>query len=88
MELWFLIRSLLANPASRFHAVVAKWDHPLEYAAMFQLDTLDLLLMRWSEKGKFKPVPRPWDKKPAGPKKSNLTAAEAHKRLRPHLYKD
>src|SRR5690554_5420531 len=76
-ELWSLIRSLLANPASRFHAAVAKWEHPLEYGAMYQLDTLDLLLMRWSDKGKFKPLPRPWDKKPFKAKKSNLTAAEA-----------
>lgn len=85
-EMWALVRSLLSNPESRFHAVVAKWDYPLSYAAMAQLDTIDLLVMRWSDKGKFKPQPRPWDKKPAKAKKSTLTAAEAHKRLRPHLY--
>lgn len=83
-ELWSLIRFLLSNPGSRFHAAVAKWDHPITFEAMYQLDLIDVLLMRWTG-DKFKPVARPWDKKPA--KKSQLTATEAHKRLRPHLYK-
>lgn len=86
-EMWFLIRLLLANPASRFHAAVAKWEHPITFEAMYQLDLIDVLLMRWAG-DKFKPVARPWDKKPAGSKKTMLSAAEAHKRLRPHLYKD
>lgn len=84
-ELWALIRLLLSKPESSFHAAVAKWQHPLSYEGMYQLDLIDLLLMRWSEKGKFKPVPRPSDVKRTP--KTRLTAAEAHKRLRPHLYK-
>lgn len=73
---------LLANPASRLHAAVAGWEHPLDYVGIYQLDLIDLLLMRWSEKGKFKPIPRPWDKK--RPSKGR-TATEALRILRPHL---
>ena len=87
-DLWHLLKSLLSDPRSRLHAVIAGWEYPLDRAAMHQLDTLDLLLMRWSDKGKFKPVPKPWDKANKPKSKSTLTAAEAHKRLRPHLYKN
>lgn len=81
-ELWFLVRALLADPASRFHAAVAGWDHPLAFEGIYLLDQIDVLLMRWSEQGKFKPVPRPWDVKKVGKKR---TVSEALRILRPHL---
>lgn len=80
-ELWYLVQLLLQNPSSRFHAAVAGWEHPLSYEGMYQLDLLDLLLMRWSEKGRFRPVPRPWDSKRA----VGRSAADALRILRPHL---
>jgi len=80
------MKQLLSDPRSRLHAVVAGWEHPIDRTAMYQLDTLDLLLVRWSDKGKFKPVPRPWDKANKPKSKSTLTAAQAHRKLRPHLY--
>jgi hypothetical protein len=86
--MWHLILQLLSDSSSRLHAVVAGWDYPIDRAAMYQLDTLDMLLMRWSDKGKFKPVPRPWDKANKPKSKSKMTAAEAHRKLRPHLYEN
>lgn len=81
-EVWGLMKLLLADPTSRFHAAVAGWSHPLDYEGMFLLDLLDLLLMRWSEKGQFKPLPRPWDAKRVTKKRS---PSEALRILRPHL---
>jgi hypothetical protein len=82
------MRQLLRNPNSRLHAAVAGWEYPLDRSAMHMLDLIDVHLSRWSDKGKFKPVPRPWDKANKPKSRSTLTAAEAHKRLRPHLYEN
>jgi len=62
---------------------MAGWDYPLTRGEMIAADTNDLLLTRWSEKGKFKPYPRPWSKTKKV-KKTQLTAAQAMKILRPH----
>lgn len=85
-ELLLLLRALLADPRSRLRAVVAEWSHPLSREAMQQLDMIDLLLMRWSKDGKFKPVARPWDKKPKA--KAKRKPSDAHRKLRPYLYND
>jgi hypothetical protein len=79
-ELLTLISDLLTDPSSRFHAAVAEWKHPLSRDAMYSLDLMDILLMRWTG-DKFKPVSRPWsDIRSGGVKR---TAAEALAILRP-----
>lgn len=84
-ELLHLVAGLLRVPESQFHAVVAGWDHPISRQAMYQLDTIDVLLMRWAG-DKFKPVARPWDgaNKPVVKKR---TKSEALRILRPHQFK-
>lgn len=77
-----LVSGLLRNPESWFHAGVARWEHPISRQAMYQLDTVDVLLMRWAG-DKFKPVARPWDRAGKRPVKKR-TAAEALRILRPH----
>ena len=79
-----LIRSLLRDPASRFHAAVAKWRSPLSQEAIYQLDLMDLLLMRWTG-DKFKPLSRPWDVVAA---RSGKSPEAALRQLRPHLFVD
>lgn len=74
-----LILSLFTITESKFRAVVSEWQYPLTRAEMHQLDLYDLLLRRWAG-DKFKPLPRPWDKK----KKSKLTRSQARAILRPH----
>lgn len=83
-ELFQLITDLRSDPASRFQAAVAMWDHPLSREAIYQLDTLDVLLMRWAG-DKFKPVHRPWSTHRIGAKKR--TQSEALRILRPHQFK-
>lgn len=83
-EFAHLVRALLGMPESRFHAAVVRWDHPISRAAMYQLDLIDVLLMRWAG-DKFKPVHRPWSTQRPGGKKR--TASEALRILRPHQFK-
>lgn len=83
-ELMMFVRALLSDPRSRVQAVMAGWSHPISREAMYQLDAIDLMLQRWSEKGKYKPVPRPWNVKKKSAKKRS--AKEALRILRPHQF--
>lgn len=79
-ELLILIADLLTRTESRFHASVAEWEHPISRDAIYSLDLIDVLLMRWTGK-QFKPVPRPWSNiRPTG---RRHTASEALAILRP-----
>lgn len=85
-ELVTLIRSLVSDPTSRFHAAIAGWKHPISYEGMAQLDLYDLLYQSWKRKGRFKPYPRPWpDKatKKLGGSNVRRSIADVRKILRP-----
>ena len=85
-ELWLLIRSLISNPTSSFHAAMAGWTHPLSFEGMAQLDMYDLLYQSWPRRGRFKPYKRPWpDKstKKLGGSNTRRSIAEVRKILRP-----
>ena len=85
LELAHLLKALLSDPRSRLHAAVAGWSHPLEWGDWYQLDLIDVLLMRWSKDGAYKPVPRPSD---PVKKKTGKSPQAALRQLRPHLFKD
>jgi len=76
--------SLLANPSSAFHAAVAGWTFPVSRESLYQLDLIDILLMRW-QGDKYKPYPRPSDA--PTPVKGKSPEA-AMRQLRPHLFED
>lgn len=85
-ELLSLFSALLQDPRSRLHAAAAGWLHPISREAMYTIDLIEVLLMRWSEKGKFKPIPRPWSTAKRRSVKRR-TAEEALRILRPHKFK-
>ena len=76
------MKALLSDSRSRLQAVIAGWSHPISREAINQLDLIDLLLQRWSEKGKYKPVERPWNVKKKSAKRRSVK--EAMRILRPH----
>lgn len=85
-ELWLLIRALVSNPVSLFHAQIAGWKHPISFEGMAQLDLYDLLYQSWKRRGRFKPYPRPWpDKatKKLGGSNVRRSIADVRKILRP-----
>lgn len=85
-----LIRSLMRDPASWFHAAVAGWDHPFSREAMVSADLYDLQLRvaLKNKQNRFKPYPRPWPDKNktrfGGSNKKKRTLSEVLKILRPN----
>lgn len=86
-EFGALTVALLADPASRLHAVVSEWEYPLSREAMSHLSVIDVLLMRWQGQ-KYKPWPRPWDKAAITQRAQRITDERLLRKLRPHLYKE
>ena len=88
-EAFELVLSLSADPSSWLHASMLGWEFPVTRGEAYTLDLIDVQLAR-ALGDKFKPSPRPWDKKRAVRKtgKPGRTASEAHRLLRPHLYND
>lgn len=81
-----LVRALLSNPSSSFHAAVAGWMRPLSYEGVAALDLYDLLYQSFPRRGRFKPYPRPWPDKSTkrlGGSNQRRSIAEVRKLLRP-----
>jgi hypothetical protein len=83
-ELADLLRALLNNPASVFHAAIAEWKRPISHESFYVLELIDILLMKFAGE-KYKPYPRPSDKPK---KKTGKSPDAAMRQLRPHLFKD
>jgi fermentation-respiration switch protein FrsA (DUF1100 family) len=80
-ELFALIRGLLGEPESRFHAASAKWDFPLSREGMFLLNLYDLTNARTVRRASdYKPTSRPWGSPKSG---TAVSAVDALALLRP-----
>lgn len=84
-EAFDLVVSLLSDPSSWLGAAVSGWKFPLTREAIFTLDLIDLLLMKWTG-DQFKPVEKPWDANK--PKRRGKSPEAAMRQLRPHLFKE